>query len=144
MRMIFLMIIGLSSLIYADFSRSAEGVVTDSNTTLEWQDDYSDNANTIKRAVWQDAIEYCHSLTLDGDDIWRLPNIKELTSLVEDTTYDPAINAVFVHTESRSYLSSTHVFNDTERVMILDFNLGEIETLGINSFTYVRCVRGGQ
>ena len=66
MRTILFILIGVSSLMAGNFTRNIGGVVTDSRTNLEWQDDYSDNGNSIKRATWQSAIDYCENLNLDG------------------------------------------------------------------------------
>ena len=121
------------------FSRT-NGVVTDSTTNLQWQDD------TTKGSLWEDAISYCEALSLDGGN-WRLPNLNELTSLVDDTETDPAISRVFVHSESWSYWSSTTVANDTKNAWVVEFT---------NGFQYndnykhlagqndVRCVRDEQ
>ncbi|MCF6204502.1 MAG: DUF1566 domain-containing protein [Methylococcaceae bacterium] len=77
----------------ADFTRN-DGVVTDNNTGFQWQDDYSDNNGVIKKASWMEAIDYCNSLSLNGEG-WRLPNMNEVLSLVDDTKYMPSTNDIF-------------------------------------------------
>ena len=153
MKVIFLILIGFSIFIDAgsiagSFSRS-NGVVSDSSTNLEWQDDYSDNNNSIKQTSWQSAIDYCENLNLDGKSDWRLPNINELTSLVDDTKDNPSLNEMFQNIYSSYYWSSTSNSNTNESSWIVDFtsgiqyNNGEFE--GSKGTThYVRCVRAGQ
>ena len=34
------------------------------------------------RTAWHDALAYCENLDLGGHDDWRLPNVKELQSIV--------------------------------------------------------------
>jgi len=142
MRIIFLIIIGVSSLMAGNFTRNANGVVTDSRTNLEWQDDYSNN---IKEATWQSAIDYCENLNLDANSDWRLPNLNELTSLVDDTKYTPAINPTFVNTNS-NYWSSTSVVNNSNDAWVVYFDYGNQGNDGNkdNNSYYVRCVRAGQ
>jgi len=144
MRAILLILIGLSSIVDADgFSRS-NGVVNDASTNLEWQDDYSDNSNSIKNTTWQSAIDYCETLTLDGKSDWRLPNLNELTSLVDDTKYNPAINEVFQNTDSNDYWSSTSYSNNNEDAWIVYFYSGSQYSRNKYVNYYVRCVRAGQ
>jgi len=124
MRAILLIVIGFSIFVDAgDFSR-INGVVTDARTNLEWQDDYSDNNNTIKEATWQGAIDYCEALILDGKSDWRLPNLNELTSLVDDTKYNPILNEVFQNTNSNTYWSSTSKSSYNANAWFVYFSIG--------------------
>ena len=127
------------------FSRT-NGIITDSKTNLQWQDDYSDNGGGIKSTTWADAISYCETLNLDGSN-WRLPNLNELTSLVDDLETDPAINRAFLHSDSCSYWSSTTVANDTENAWVVEFTNGyqyNDSYKNIATGNDVRCVRDGE
>jgi len=139
MKVIFLIIIGLSSLSFSEFSRE-NGIIYDSNTKLEWQDDYSDNNGKIKATTWQNAINYCESLKLDNGG-WRLPNLRELESLVDDTKINPSINGIFKFIKSNYYWSSTHIFSRYDAWSV-GFYYGDINFDGFNDIdTFVRCVR---
>jgi hypothetical protein len=142
MRIIFLILIGFSSLSFAEFSKE-EGVVGDSVSKLEWQDDYSDNGGDIKQLSWSEAINYCETLTLNGGR-WRLPNIKELTSLIEDTTYNPSISSTFEFISSDNYWSSTVNVNASNYAWIVYFSSGNIHIYDKKHTNYVRCVRAGE
>ena len=147
MKTILLIMIGLSSLTVAQEAprfTKANGVVTDSKTTLEWQDDYSDNGDSIKLATWTDAIDYCEGLTLNGQSDWRLPNKKELLSIVDYGTYNPAIRSIFEKTTSHYYWSSTTVASNTRYVWAVYFGHGGTGNLHKSNNGYVRCVRAGQ
>ena len=147
MKKILLVLIGVSVFSFADMSRDTVGVVTDSVTTLQWQDDYSDNADSIKKANWKDAIAYCNALTLDGGG-WRLPNKNELLSIVDHTKSNPAIddstNGFQNTSTSYGYWSSTTTASYSNHAWLVYFSDGYS---GLNSKTgnrYVRCVRSGQ
>ena len=145
MKKIFLIMIGLSVSLLADFTRNnSTQIVTDSTTTLQWQDDV-----TVSNKTWTEAIAYCEGLTLGTYSDWRLPNLKELTSLVDDTQTNPAIDhsaTAFQHTASSHYWSSTTYANTSYyNAWIVYFNNGHQSHYATkaNSF-YVRCVRAGQ
>lgn len=148
MKNIFLIAALFGNIAYADFTRSEVGVVIDSNTNLQWQDDYSDNGGNIKYGNWEDAIVYCADLDLDGGG-WRLPNIRELVSSIDDTRLEPAISTVFINKNSEIYWSSTSVRSkyaesDGEAAYTVLFNhgyQGAFSKPGVYYDIYIRCVR---
>ena len=139
MKVILLLMIGLSML-HAELTRDATtGIVTDSTTGLMWQD------NEVGTLInWQGAIDRCEALTLGTHSDWRLPNINELTSLVDDTRYDPAISSEFQNTISNFYWSSTTDADVTDHAWILYFGYGFQYYGNKTNNNYVRCVRAGQ
>lgn len=78
-----------------DYVDNGDGTVTDQSTGLMWQKD--DNGNGV---LWEDALFYSENLKLAGFTDWRLPNAKEMQSIVDymrcpDTMDSTAINPVF-------------------------------------------------
>jgi len=138
MKKIFLSVLVIFTIIHADFSKSG-GVVTDSSTGLQWQDNAVSGTMT-----WTAAIDYCEALSLDGHSDWRLPNINELTSLVDDTKMDPSINPVFEYTASNYYWSSTTYAGHTYYAWYVNFSSGYQYYDYKDGNRYVRCVRAGQ
>lgn len=85
------------------FIDNEDGTISDLATGLMWQ--MTDDGNTRD---WQEALEYAENLELSGYDDWRLPNIKELQSIVDytkspETTDSPAIDDLFMLTEDEGY-----------------------------------------
>jgi hypothetical protein len=81
------------------FRDNADGTVTDEATGLTWT-----KADSSKGMDWRAALEYAENLELAGHTDWRLPNAKELQSIVDysrspDTTDSAAIDPVFDATE---------------------------------------------
>ena len=82
-----------------NFVDNNNGTVSDLATGLMWQK--ADNGNFYD---WQGALDYAENLVLSGYSDWRLPNAKELQSIVDYTrcpqvTSSAAIDPVFVSTE---------------------------------------------
>lgn len=118
---------------------NGNGTVTDSSTGLVWQQG-EPGAKT-----WGDALNYCEGLSLGGADDWRLPNVKELESLTDDTRYNPALDKTyFPNATSSNYWSSTTYAYNTDYAWGVGFSGGVVgnDDKGYND--YVRCVRGGQ
>jgi len=138
MRAILLIMIGFS-ILYADFTKSGN-IVTDSVTGLQWQDDAIGTSTT-----WQDAIDRCENLTLDGLSDWRLPNINELKSIVDRSKYNPAIVNGFSQVSSNDdYWSSTALEEDRGYAWVVFFGYGLVDSFGKDNSFYARCVRAGQ
>lgn len=82
-----------------DFIDNSDGTITDAATNLIWQ-----QADSAEGMDWPSALNYCEALTLGGYDDWRLPNAKELQSIVDysrspETTNSAAIDPVFATTQ---------------------------------------------
>ncbi len=61
-----------------DFVDNGDGTIEDLATGLTWQKTDSGSTND-----WQGALAYCENLELAGAGDWRLPNAKELQSIVD-------------------------------------------------------------
>lgn len=139
MKIILLIMIGLSSFLSAEFTKVGN-VVTDSKTGLVWQDDAV--GSTMN---WQSAIDHCESLSLDTyTEGWRLPNVNELKSIVDRSKSNPAIADGFTNTSSSDYWSSTSLVGNERYVWVVDFYDGYVIGFRKGNSTYVRCVRDGQ
>jgi hypothetical protein len=83
------------------FKDNNDGTITDSATGLMWQ-----QVDSGEGMDWQEALLYAQNLMLAGHDDWRLPNAKELQSIVDytrsvQTTKSAAIDPLFKTTEIR-------------------------------------------
>ena len=128
----------------AKLSRNSDGIVTDSNTGLQWQDNYSDNGDNIKEAKWIDAINYCEALNLGGYSDWRLPIFNELYYIADSNKRKPAINSTFQNIVSDGYWSSSTVEGDEYRAWSVHCYNGNSNLEDKSYSFYVRCVRAGQ
>jgi len=129
---------------------NGDGTVTDKYTGLMWKkcsepDTTTNCSGAPNTYTWASAIAQCRGLTYAGYSDWRLPNIKELFSLVKyegssgpyiDTTYFPS-------TVSNYYWTSTTYSPNTTYAMIVGFNGGFVSNSAKSNYYYVRCVRAG-
>ena len=98
-KMYFRMVRGNTQYGQNNFVDNGDGTVSDLATGLMWQ-----KADDGIPRDWQEALEYAENLELAGYTDWRLPNAKELQSIVDysrspQTTNSPAIDPVFETTE---------------------------------------------
>ena len=119
------------------FTDNGDGTVTDNETELMWQqtdvDTYRD---------WEDALAYCEGLDLAGHEDWRLPDIKELRSIVDNTTYNPAIDEdFFPGTNPSGYWSSSTSAYYTDSAWYVSFTNGYVYYYDKTDSRYARCVR---
>ncbi|MCK5614347.1 DUF1566 domain-containing protein [Candidatus Pacearchaeota archaeon] len=106
-----------------NFVDNDDATITDLATGLMWQQDNGDSTD------FDDAVSTCENITTSDYTDWRLPNAKELQSIVDysrspDTTgsaaIDPIFNAAsFTNEEGENdwgyyWASSTHVDNEND------------------------------
>jgi hypothetical protein len=142
-------------------------VVTDTMTGLVWPQDANcigneypgfdnDGASGDGRVTWQHALDFVAGITVTGSysncaagfSDWRLPNVRELQSLIDYGRYNPVLPSghPFTGVQSYRYWSSTTAAYNTSNVWVVGLYGGSV-TLGDKAGTldvYVWPVRGGQ
>lgn len=98
------------------------GVVSDSETGLmwsicnygeSWDSDAQECTETPLLLGWQESLQTVNQAELAGYTDWRLPNIKELMSIIERSCAQPAVQvSLFPSTQDELYWSSTPVYSD--------------------------------
>lgn len=119
-------------------------VVRDPATGLTWQRNLPAEYNVcgaIELCTADEALVYCADLGTAGGN-WRLPSIDELTSIVDKSRSDPAIDlTAFPNTPPKAFWSSTTYGTGTS-VWYYDFGLtGGSGFSNASSVGRVRCVR---
>lgn len=115
--------------------------VKDEITGLLWQRSYAPDAMSVA-----DGMAYCASLQLAGHDDWRLPEKKELLSLVDFRSWDPAIDEyAFPYTQNDVYwTASYHTDSGPGNLSFywqIDFSKGSSVALREDVEALIRCVR---
>lgn len=147
-----------------NFVDNGDGTVTDTNTTLMWEklsDDNSIHDWDYTQYQWTGAfyqkIKELNDQAFADHDDWRVPNAKELSTLIDYSfLVAPAVSSAF-HldcapgcsvtncscTKSASYWTSTTLQSISTNAWILNFSNAQITTAGKTAYNYVRAVRGG-
>lgn len=68
-------------------SSKRQKVVLDNNTGLMWQQSVPGKSYT-----WANAKTYCSNLEYAGYSDWRVPDPQELLTIVDNSTFDPAVS----------------------------------------------------
>lgn len=125
------------------FSTNAAGdVVIDNVTGLQW----TRNNNLYGTMYWTNAVTNAKNCTVGGYTDWRMPNIKELYTIVDHSNDSPAIPSghpfIFI---TGVVWSSTTCGSDPSLAWTVSFNVGGLNNNGTKS-TELRQVwycRGG-
>lgn len=130
------------------FTDNLDGTVTDNLTSLIWTKD----ANLYGSVNWSPALSACNSCSVGNYTDWRLPNIKELQSLIDYTEYKPALTNghPFINVlNGYHYWTSTTPNTEAQAdhgndiVFTSEFTFGKMGVGAKGHFWYVWCVRGG-
>lgn len=135
------------------FSDNLDGTVTDKASGLQWKrcaegQTWSGGTCTGSPTThfWQQALQLADTASYAGHSDWRLPNIKELSSIVERACYSPAIDQAVFPAAPTSYFwsASPYAYGSDYAWYVYFYN-------GYNGYSYkgyyyphVRLVRGGQ
>ncbi len=141
------------------FKDNGNGAVTDNLTKLIWLK----NANAFGIRTWEEALSDANTLAsgsaglTDGSKAgdWRLPNKKELESLIDCAYFNPALSSVsgksqwvsgdiFTGVQSNIYWSSTTYSANTANAWSVNLNDGYVGADDKTSTYYVWPVRAGQ
>ncbi|MCK5015296.1 MAG: DUF1566 domain-containing protein, partial [Candidatus Omnitrophica bacterium] len=132
------------------FEINGDGTVTDYLTGLIWLK----NANCAGYMNWNNALTYCNNLAsgscglTDGSAAgdWRLPNRKELLSLIDYSRHQPALpqGHLFDNVQSAYYWSATTDAGSTNGAWYVRMSYGVVGNLSKSYNFYVWPVRAGQ
>ena len=113
------------------------------------------NASIFETRSWANALTDCNGLTLGGHNDWRLPNVKELQSLIDFAFYRPALSNdagtgkwlegnAFTGVQSNAYWTSTTYAANTGYAWGVSLYNGYVYDGHKSNTYYVWPVRGGQ
>ncbi len=112
--------------------------VVDQSTSLVWQKQSPDETYT-----WQEALAYCESLSLAGQDDWRLPGIRELMSIIDYSRATPYQDPVFAGSVSNYWSSTTNAETPAEAWGVFFYDGDAAWYDKTDTRNSVRCVRDG-
>ena len=135
------------NIVKEDGTEDEDGTVTDNLTGLMWTKDAQQIPGIMN---WSDAVNACNDLIFADYDDWRLPNVRELHSLIDYGTFDPDVLPIghpFTNVQPHWYWSSTTEADCYDCAWLVNLDSGNIDgehktdELG---YAYMWCVRGGQ
>jgi hypothetical protein len=132
------------------FTDNGNGTVTDNLTGLIWLKNANRAGGTM---LWAAALAYCNSLADDASELtdgsvagdWRLPNVKELQSLIDYGRYNPALPTghPFTTLQASTYWSATTYGDNTNYTWHVDMYSGNVSISDKTIGLYLWAVRGG-
>ena len=132
------------------YLENSDGTVSDTRNGLQWKrcaEGQSGSACSGEASThtWGAALSLAASSSFAGYRDWRLPNIKELKSLVEKCRFDPSINErIFPATPNGFFWSASPYPPYLAYAWKVDFSHGYSNAYYRSDGIHVRLVRGGQ
>ena len=125
------------------FSRDdVNEIVVDHKRGVMWQDDAGVN---VGNGAWSSSVAYCEDLTLGGYTNWSMPNVSELSTIIDIENYAFGLNSVFANDRGYYYWTSTlDTYNSVDTSWLVYTGGGSSNLLyGQTSDTnfYTRCMR---
>lgn len=127
------------------FKDNGDGTITDMATGLMWvKVGNGPGCNNGVALAWSAAIAFCEGLNFAEHTDWRLPNIKELASIIDYSQKTPAIDlSFFPNTVSGDYWSGTTCIVSIDNAWFNRLSDGGVRYVVKTGSCYVRPVRGG-
>ena len=134
------------------------GTIKDLNTGLTWEmkcaacgglhdvaTSYRWSGNGFQETIWDwlEDINTEDGTGYAGHNDWRIPNVRELQSIVDYGLFSPAIDPIFGSTTASSYWSSTTTALILSDAWSVSFDIGFVGAFGKGGALVVRAVRGG-
>lgn len=120
------------------FIDKVHGTVIDTKTNLMWEKKGSSEVFTWEESkTWVKNIKNAYHL---GYCDWRLPTIEELSSLIDYSREDPAIDPIF-YCHPEYYWSSTGYVSGISYAWLVFFGNGSVFTYPKTNMCYVRFCR---
>ena len=120
------------------FTANSNGTIQDHITGLVWQ-----QVAYFDSLTWENALTYADTCTWAGYSDWRLPNIKEMESINDESKINPSIDSTFfTNIGVKKYWSSTTLPNQSVRAWYLDTRFGITTYLNKTSRLNLLLVRG--
>ncbi len=139
-----------------------DGTIKDKNTDLIWEvkcsscgglhavsNTYRWSGDGSQETIWDwlDDINAEGGTGYAGHNDWRIPNVRELQSIVDYGVFNPAIDPIFGPTAASFaasfYWSSTSYANNPSAAWFVNFNGGFVDFDAKDFDFHVRAVRGG-
>jgi formylglycine-generating enzyme required for sulfatase activity len=130
-------------------TKTSERVVFDTTSGLTWQGcpsglrGASCDVALIASHDWAGALKYCESLRWGNFDDWRLPNVKELFSILDLSRHNPAVNSGVFPANPTSLWSSTSFPSTSSSAWRLLGGSGRLDGTTKTELMPARCVRDG-
>lgn len=116
------------------FTETEENVVTDIVTKLIWQ------VSDLSGKTWEEALAHCEGLTYAEESEWRLPNKKELISLLHYGNRLYNVSTDFPDNVASVFWSSTSSVKDSGSAWIANFWTGQVDMSSKWDTNAVLCV----
>ncbi len=139
------------------FMDHGNGLVTDTRTGLMWRqctegqsgEACSEGVSDESIYTWKEALQHVQAVNINSSDAysdWRLPNKKELESIMANNCIFPAINTNFFYQfdSAANYWSSTSFAGDASAAWVAQFRYGAMIYANKEAYKlFIRLVRGG-
>lgn len=132
-----------------NYTDNKNGTITDNYTGLIWKkcsqgvsgNDCKYGSPSLRE--WAKARVECENLNFAGKKGWRIPTLKELQSIVDTGTFDPAINKKFFVGSSYPYWTLTSPAEYPVSKFTVVFSDGVTYYKDAGNFAATRCVYDG-